>query len=64
MIINGEERTIEDGSTILDVLRALKIEEKVMAVAVNMQIVKKEQWKNYKLKEGDKVEFLSFTGGG
>ena len=64
VIINGEERTIKDGSTILDVLRALKIEEKVMAVAVNMQIVKKEQWENYKLKEGDKVEFLSFTGGG
>ncbi len=64
VIINGEERTIKDGSTILDVLRALKIEEKVMAVAVNMQIVKKEQWQNYKLKEGDRVEFLSFTGGG
>ena len=62
--INGEKKEIKNGSTIADILRQLGIEDKVMAVAVNMQIVKKEQWENYKPKEGDKIEFLGFTGGG
>jgi len=35
-----------------------------MASAVNMEVVKKEQWQSHTLKEGDKVEFLRFVGGG
>ena len=62
--INGEERKIAKDSTIADILRSLKVEEKVMAVAVNMQIVKKEEWERFKPREGDKIEFLGFTGGG
>ena len=62
--INGEKKEIRNGSTIADILRQLGIEDKVMAVAVNMQIVKKEQWGSFQPKEGDKIEFLGFTGGG
>ena len=62
--INGQKRDIKEGSTIADILRELKVEDKVMAAAVNMQIVKKEQWQSFRPKEGDKIEFLSFTGGG
>ena len=64
MTINGERKEIAPNSTIKDILRQLGIEEKVMAVAVNMQIVKKEQWDRFRPKEGDKIEFLGFTGGG
>jgi sulfur carrier protein len=38
--------------------------EKVMAAAVNMEIVKKEDWDKKTLKEGDKIELLQFVGGG
>ncbi len=62
--INGEKKEIPNDSTIADILKMLRIEEKVMAVAVNMEIVKKEEWGRYKPKEGDKIEFLGFTGGG
>ena len=62
--INGERKEIVPNSTIKDILRQIGIEEKVMAVAVNMQIVKKEQWDSFRPKEGDKIEFLGFTGGG
>ncbi|WP_201337118.1 sulfur carrier protein ThiS [Nitratiruptor sp. YY08-13] len=62
--INGERKEIPNNSTIEDILKQLKIEEKVMAVAVNMEIVKKEEWSSFKPKEGDKIEFLGFTGGG
>ncbi len=62
--INGEQKEFEKGTTIAQMLKSLGVEEKVMAVAVNMEIVKKEDWQNFKPKEGDKIEFLGFTGGG
>jgi len=53
-----------DKSTNKPLLQELGIEEKTMASAVNMQVVKKEQWDTHTLNEGDKVEFLHFVGGG
>jgi len=64
LIINGENRNIKENSTIDDILKDLKIADKVMAVAVNMEIVKKENWSSYTPKDGDKIEFLHFVGGG
>ena len=40
------------------------IEDKVMACAVNMDIVKKESWSSYILKDNDTIELLNFVGGG
>ncbi len=64
LIINGENRNIKDNSTISDILKELKIEDKVMAVAVNMEIIKQDKWNKYTPKDGDKIEFLHFVGGG
>lgn len=62
--VNGEIRQIKDESTLLDLINELGIEAKVMAAAVNMQIVKKEDWANAKLQDSDAVELLDFVGGG
>ncbi len=64
IIVNGEKRQIDEQTTIKALLQELGIEEKTMASAVNMQVVKKEQWDTHTLNEGDKVEFLHFVGGG
>ncbi len=64
LIINGEKQEFEEGSTLQSIISKLKIEDKVMAAAVNMEIVKKEQWTNYKLADDDKLELLQFVGGG
>lgn len=64
LIINGDEKTFENGMNISAILKQLRIEEKVMACAVNMEIVKKEQWVSFVPNEGDKIEFLQFVGGG
>jgi sulfur carrier protein len=42
----------------------LSIKVGVMAVAVNMNIVKKDDWDSFKLSQDDKVELLQFVGGG
>lgn len=64
LVINGESKVFEDGISLKDIIVSLKIEDKVMAAAVNMDIVKKEQWENYMPKEDDTLELLQFVGGG
>jgi len=64
LIINGETKTIEDNSSLLKIIRDLEIEDKVMAAAINMDIVKKDDWSNFIPKDGDKLELLQFVGGG
>ena len=63
LIINGEAKE-SNARTIQELIDELEIESKVMASAVNMNVVKKEQWKSHQLLENDKVEFLQFVGGG
>lgn len=64
VIINGEERLLEAKSTLQTMISLLNLEGKVMAAAVNMNIVKQADWSTHELQEGDKVELLDFVGGG
>jgi len=64
VIVNGEEKEIKEGTKIGELLKELGIEDKTMASAVNMEVVKKEDWNSHVIQEGDKVEFLHFVGGG
>jgi sulfur carrier protein len=64
IIVNGQEMEFEEALSLKKLIQKLKIEEKVMAAAVNMNVVKKEEWENFKLKNKDKVELLHFVGGG
>jgi len=64
LIVNGEEKKFKENSTLQSVISELKIEDKVMAAAVNMEIVKKNEWNNHIVKNDDKLELLQFVGGG
>ncbi len=64
LIINGETKEFDDSSTLQDIITNLQIENKVMAAAVNMQIVKKDEWSTYIPQNDDKLELLQFVGGG
>ena len=64
IIINGEEKIFDNNTTLQQIITDLKIEDKVMAAAVNMEIVKKDNWGTYTPKNDDKLELLQFVGGG
>ena len=64
LIINGEEKIVDNNKSINQIMIDLEIIDKVMACAVNMDIVKKEQWNSFVPKDGDKIELLQFVGGG
>jgi len=64
IIVNGEEKEFALDTTLDKILNTLGLDGKVMAAAVNMEIVKQDAWKKYVLKDGDKLELLDFVGGG
>ena len=64
VIVNGEERTLNEQATMEELIIVLNLQGKVMAAAVNMEIVKQEKWGTHRLKDADKVELLDFVGGG
>lgn len=61
--INGKNETIA-ASTILDVLKAKEIDPQLVAVELNTQIVEQEHLATTSVKDGDKLEFLFYMGGG
>lgn len=61
--INGKTETI-DARTILDVLKAKEIDPQLVAVELNTQIVEHQQLATTSVKDGDKLEFLFYMGGG
>ncbi|MFA6188150.1 MAG: sulfur carrier protein ThiS [Sulfuricurvum sp.] len=62
--VNGEIRSFEDGTTLQMLIQSLGLESKVMAAAVNMEIVKQDAWDQAVLNDGDTIELLDFVGGG
>ena len=64
IIVNGENKTFKKDSTLKQIITELKIQDKVMAAAVNMEIVKKDEWSKFIIQQDDKLELLQFVGGG
>lgn len=64
LIVNGETKEFKDNLTLQNIITELQIENKVMAAAVNMDIIKKDNWSNFIPKNDDKIELLQFVGGG
>ncbi|WP_200762231.1 sulfur carrier protein ThiS [Nitrosophilus alvini] len=64
VVINGETKNFNDEKTLQSIIEELKVADKVMAIAVNMEIVKKEKWNEFVPKEGDRIEMLNFVAGG
>ncbi|MGB0910413.1 MAG: sulfur carrier protein ThiS [Nitrospirales bacterium] len=61
--INGKPETIE-ATTVLDVLNIKEIDPQLVAVELNTEVVEREHMPTTNVKEGDKLEFLFFMGGG
>ncbi len=64
IILNGETKTFPEGISILDLLEVLKTDRNRVAVEVNLNIIPRRLHGETKLKENDRVEVVTFVGGG
>ncbi len=62
--LNGEGYKTKVASTVKDLLDELDILPERVAVEVNLKILKKTEYPECNIKEGDKIEVVSFVGGG
>ena len=62
--LNGEQHDIVAGITVAGLLQYLGVHLDQVAVEVNLEIMEKSGFETQILKEGDRVEVMSFIGGG
>jgi sulfur carrier protein len=64
LCVNGEKLLLPDGATIAALLEHFKLQPVRVAVELNCDIVPKKTYSHTRLKSGDKVEIVTFVGGG
>jgi thiamine biosynthesis protein ThiS len=64
IVVNGEDRTVPEGQTILGLLHDLEIDPARVAVEMDRLIVKQPCWDATSLHAGARLEIVQFVGGG
>lgn len=62
--INGEEREVEAVATVADLVAALDLETRKVAVERNLEIVPRSLHAATPVHDGDRFEIVTFIGGG
>ena len=64
MIVNGNDMICEPEMTLRNMLEKLNLGEDKVVVEINLEIVSRKSYKDLILNEEDKIEIVSFVGGG
>jgi thiamine biosynthesis protein ThiS len=64
LVINGEERSFDDGLTLAALVEQLGVKADRIAVELNRDIVRRDDWAGTTLRNGDRLEVVHFVGGG
>jgi sulfur carrier protein len=62
--VNGQAQTCRCDATVADLLQDLEIRTERVAVELNLEILDRAMFDQRLLKDGDRVEIMSFIGGG
>ena len=62
--VNGEARELPEGTTLAALLELLRIGGKGVAVEVNAEVVRRARHAEHRLSPQDRVEIVTFVGGG
>jgi sulfur carrier protein len=62
--VNGEQRQVPAGTTVLDLVRLLGLGARPVAVEKNREVVPRARHADEVLVDGDRLELVTFVGGG
>ena len=62
--LNGKFVKIQDKTTLLSLMKNLKVPIKKVAIELNQTITNKKSLGKIKIKKNDKIEIVHFIGGG
>ena len=63
MVINGSEMQISS-CRVIEILEKLNLDSKKVVVEINMDIIPVEEFSERIIQTDDKIEIISFVGGG
>ncbi|EMH80292.1 thiamine biosynthesis protein ThiS [alpha proteobacterium HIMB114] len=64
IVLNGKKFSINEKDTINILLKKINIKSSKVAIEVNKVVIPKEKYRDFKFKKNDKVEVVTFIGGG
>jgi len=64
LLINGQPRTFPDAISIAQLLHELSLHTSRVAVEVNQDVVSRKTFDSATLRDGDRIEIVTFVGGG
>jgi sulfur carrier protein len=64
VIINGKHETVQEGITVTGLLDRLSLAPIRVAVEINEDIVPRKTFAEKTVQEGDRIEIVTFVGGG
>lgn len=64
LLLNGEDREIAEVSSVADLVVALGLDPRKVAVERNLEIVPRSTYASAALTDGDRIEIVTFIGGG
>ena len=63
--VNGDAQEVNLPLNVSELIKQLLVENpEMVSVQVNEEFAEREDWDSIQIKEGDKVDFLYFMGGG
>ena len=64
LLLNGEERDVAGILSIADLVSALGLDARKVAVERNLEIAPRSTYADTALADGDRIEIVTFIGGG
>ncbi|MEA3467546.1 MAG: sulfur carrier protein ThiS [Thermodesulfobacteriota bacterium] len=64
IILNGNNKSLQKPSSILDLLKSLELMPETVVVELNTTIIQPNSYDATQFAEGDRVEIIRFVGGG
>jgi sulfur carrier protein len=62
--LNGAPHQVAPGTTLANLIEALSLSNQAVALAVNRNVVPRQQWRERGMQAGDQVDVVRAIGGG
>ena len=62
--VNGDDRNCEPNLTMIELLKSLGMNPRLVAVEYNGEILHRQLWENTIIQNSDRLEIVTIVGGG
>ncbi len=64
LTVNGQVKEVGEQLTLLELVNGYNKNLQTLVIELNGEVITREQWCEYQLRSGDKIELVTFVGGG